>query len=68
MIDEMSKKTKGIAKDVFENPHVHRCSSYICDLKRNWAYVGTTRQPKFRCAVDQKKLFGENNDRSFDRP
>ena len=30
------------------NPHVHRFTSYLADLKNNWAYVGTSREPRFK--------------------
>ena len=32
----------------FESPYVHRCSAYLKDLEKNWAYKDTDRKPKFR--------------------
>ena len=49
VIDNVEKETAKDKKK--ENPHVHRFSSYISDLKKNWAYVGTNRKPRFKCAV-----------------
>lgn len=37
-------------KVVKASPHVHRVSSYITDLKKHWAYVDTTKVPRWKCA------------------
>ena len=42
------EKTKKKVEDKKENPHVQRFTSYIEDLKTNWAYVGTNRKPGFK--------------------
>lgn len=48
-------KNKGVSSTkepiTKENPHVHRFTSYVADLKNNWAYVGTNREPRFICPV-----------------
>lgn len=33
---------------VISAPHVHRCTSYVADLKKNWAYVNTNKNPKLK--------------------
>ena len=41
--DEKLKMSEIINK---ENPHVHRYTSYITDLKTHWAYKDSSRCPK----------------------
>lgn len=32
--------------------HVHRCTSYIADLKKNWAYKDKTNIAKLKNSID----------------
>jgi hypothetical protein len=32
--------------------HVHRCKSYVADLKNNWAYKDKTNKPKLKLSSD----------------
>ena len=32
--------------------HVHRCTSYIADLKKNWAYKNKTNIAKLKNSMD----------------
>ena len=43
-----------------ENPHVHRCTSYVSDLSKNWAYVDTKGQETLRDSSEITK--GSSNE------
>ena len=32
--------------------HVYRCTSYVADLKNNWAYKGKANKPKLKLSSD----------------